>query len=124
MSDNKLKVPNPFSLISSFLPKKDKGKPTYEIEVDEPKKKSKIKKRGSINFHDEVIELGFVFSREKGNYSSYKYIAIPTLFLFWNTETNYISMYYDKKLLSQINFLPNNRIFIEMFIRKTIDSLR
>lgn len=125
MSDNKFKVPNPFSLISSFLPKKKKDEAVYEIESEEPnEKKSKAKKRGNINFHDEVMELGFSFSRQKDNYSCYKYLAIPTLFLFWNTETNYISMYYEKKLLSQINFVPNNRLFIEMFIRKTIENLK
>ena len=124
MGDNKFKIANPFELISSFLPKK-KNREEDEIKVNNPKeKKHRLIKRGSVNIHDEVIELGFVFLKQKNDYGFYKYLAIPTLFLFLNTETNYLSMYYGKKLLSQINFIPNNRLFIEIFVKKTIENLK
>lgn len=116
---SKIKVVNPFSLISSFLPKK-KEEPVYEIEVDDKPKK---KKRGSFDFEEVVKECGFSFVKFKDGYSSYRCVAIPELYLIWNTQTNSVSIIYEKKLLSKTNFLPNNRIFTEIFIKKTIENL-
>lgn len=125
MKDKKLNVPNPFKIFNNFLPpKKDH---VYEVEV-EKEKKEKAKhlkvKRGSFNFEDELIELGFEFFRFKNNYNTYKYIAIPSLVLFWNVDTNDICIYYEKAVVSRINFLPNNRLFVEIFVKKTIENLK
>lgn len=125
MSRDRIKVPNPFSLISSFLPTKKKDNHVNELDIiDKNKTKNKIKRKGSINFEEELVYLGFVYNSTKNDYISYRYAAIPELFLFWNTEINDISMYYEKKLLSKINFLPNSRVFIEIFIKKTIENLK
>jgi len=125
MSKGKINVPNPFKIFHSFLP--PKKYPVYEVEV-ENEKKEKVKhvkvKRGSFNFEDELIELGFEFFRFKNNYNTYKYIAIPSLVIFWNVDTNDICIYYEKAVVSRINFLPNNRLFVEIFVKKTIENLK
>ena len=125
MSKDKINVPNPFKIFNSFLPpKKD---PVYEVEV-EKEKKEKVKhvkvKRGSFNFEDELAELGFEFFRFKNYYNTYRYIAIPSLVLFWNVDTNDIYIYHEKAVVSRINFLPNNRLFVEIFVKKTIENLK
>lgn len=123
MSGKKINVPNPLSLISLFS-KKDKPKPEYEFEVEkDDKKASKKKRKGVVDFDEEMSSLGFSFVREKDNYRIFRYVAIPTLIVFWNTKINDVSVYYEKKLLSKINFVPNNRLFIEIFIKKTIENL-
>lgn len=116
----KLKIPNPFSLISNFVQKKEK-EVIYEIEVEKPKKK---KRNGAVDLDEEITQHGFEFHKSKNNFSSYKYVAIPNLFLFITHETSEISIFYDKKLLSKVNFIPNNRLFIEIFIKKTIENIK
>lgn len=125
MSKQKLNVPNPFKLISNLV--SSQKEPIYEVEV-EKEKKERVKhvkvKKGKFDFEEELTELGFEFIRFKNNYNSYRYIAIPSLILFWNIDTNDVCIYYEKSLISKINFLPNNRLFVEIFVKKTIENLK
>lgn len=118
---SKFKIPNPFDLIRVFNQKNTNTDIIKDSETNEEKTK-KTRKKG-IDLDEEFKELGFEFIKIKDKYRVYKYVAIPTLFLFWNTEISDISLYYDKKLLSKINFVPNNRIFIENLIKKTIENI-
>jgi len=121
---SKFKVPNPFSLLKNFVPEKKKEvEYFYEIDKDDKPKKKK-KKKGNVDWDEEMTSLGFSFLQLKDRYKIYRYDAIPSLFVFWNTLTNEISMYYEKKILTKINFMPNNRLFIEILVKKTIENLK
>ncbi len=121
MNDKKMKVVNPFSLIGNFLSKKSDADKESGENTDAKKKRVK---RGTFNLDEELTdELAFMFIQSKNNFNSYRYIPIPELYLFWQTETDEISIYYAKKLVGKINFIPNSRLFLEMFVKKTIEKL-
>ncbi len=119
----KLKIINPFKLMNDIFPAKEK-EPVYEIEVEKEKKQKVKKKRGDVDLDFEFKELGFEFNYQSGDVSIYNYVSIPDIYLFWNKAENYISLSLGKILLSKVNFIPNNRLFIEMLIKKTIENIK
>lgn len=80
------------------------------------------KENKPFSFVDEIKELGFEHYNHKNNFMVFKYIEISSIFLFFNTNSNDVSLYKDKILLTKINFVPNNRLFIEILIKKTIEN--
>ena len=74
------------------------------------------------DFESHLIELGFSFKREKNGVKLYIH-EDKVINIIWNTLTDDIHLYSGDKLYSKVNFVPNNPIFTENLIRKTIESV-
>jgi hypothetical protein len=117
------KIPNPFNLIKAF--QKPKKEPEIYVEYDAPDKPRKKLKKGQFDFEEHLLhELGFSVESVSDTQTIYYCEVIPHLKIMWDIENSLIYMYAGDNLYGKINFVPNNRIFTDMFVKKTIYNLK
>lgn len=111
---------NPFKLVNAFLGT-EKVKPIKK--VTEPPKPKKKRGRTEYHFAEYITEMGFIHTKDAKDYSIYVFEEHRPLKMFWNNVTNDIYFYLSKKLVCKLNFVPPNRIFVEMLVKKMINNL-
>ena len=76
----------------------------------------------AYNFELHLLELEFYLKGEKAKSKFYSHLH-KNINIIYNVSTKEIYLYSGLKLYGKINFVPNNSLFTENLIKKTIENL-